>query len=106
MLTVNGGRRLENGYCSPNGIEIAVYQAEGEVFVTSVDGSLTKRHADNTPENEERFCSSCRMVHQWIMPVETRQVNGVFSSEKKNQNKEEALFLCSTLIKEDTFING
>jgi tricorn protease len=50
FITINGG--VQEMDISPNGKEIA-FIARGEVFVTTVDGSLTKR-LTNTPE-AERF---------------------------------------------------
>ena len=50
FISINGGVREMD--ISPNGKEIA-FIARGEVFVTSVDGSMTKR-ITNTPE-QERF---------------------------------------------------
>ena len=49
FISINGGVR--EMAISPNGKEIA-FVARGEVFVTSVDGSLTKR-ITNTPEAEQ-----------------------------------------------------
>ncbi len=98
-ITINGGVREMD--ISPNGKEIA-FIARGEVFVTSVDGSLTKR-ITNTPENE-RFV-------KWT----TDGKNVVYSSERggkwhifqtKKVRDEEPFFYASTLLEEETLVSN
>ncbi|MBV4358098.1 S41 family peptidase [Pinibacter aurantiacus] len=84
---------------SPNGKEVA-FVSRGEVFVTSVDGTQTKR-ITNTPQQE-------RMV-QW-------NPNGrsvIYAAERNNSwdiystsivNKDEPYFFASTVLKEEPII--
>ena len=69
---------------SPNGKEIA-FIARGEVFVTSVDKSFTKR-LTNTPENE-RFVTWGPEGNSVAFTVVNVTVNGVFIKQKKSEKK-------------------
>ncbi|WP_431174393.1 hypothetical protein, partial [Flagellimonas flava] len=72
---------------SPNGKEIA-FIARGEVFVTSVDKSFTKR-LTNTPENE-RFVSWGPKGESVIYSSERNGKWSVYKTEKVR--KEEPFF--------------
>jgi tricorn protease len=97
VLPVNGGATEMK--LSPNGKEIA-FVFRGEIFVTSVDGGITKR-ITNTPWQE-------RSVN-WSPDGRTL----VYAAEKdKNWNvytmsiirKEEPYFYASTVLKEETVV--
>ncbi len=98
-ITINGG--VQEMDISPNGKEIA-FIARGEVFVTSVDGALTKR-ITNTPENE-RFV-------KWTADGK----NVVYSSERggrwhifqtRKVRDEEPFFYASTLLEEEALVSN
>ncbi|WP_417886440.1 S41 family peptidase [Zunongwangia sp.] len=94
----DGVREME---VSPNGKEIA-FVARGEVFVTSVDGSLTKR-ITNTP-NQERFVS---FTPDGKSVVYSSERDGKWSIYKTEiVRKEEPFFYASTLLKEEPVIEG
>jgi tricorn protease len=86
---------------SPNGKEIA-FVVRGEVFVTSVEGGITKR-ITNTPQQE-------RMVN-WSPDSKT-----LYYSGERNDNwdiykctitrKEEPYFYAATVLKEEALIAG
>ncbi|APZ47618.1 peptidase S41 [Polaribacter reichenbachii] len=99
FIAVNGG--IQEMAVSPNGKEIA-FIARGEVFVTSVDKSFTKR-LTNTPENE-RFVSWGPEGKSVVYSSERNGKWSVFKSEKVR--KEEPFFYASTLIKESTLIEN
>ena len=85
---------------SPNGKEIA-FISRGEVFVTSVDGSLTKR-VTNTPE-QERFV---KFTHDGKGVSYSSERNGKWDIYKTTKvRKEEPYFFAATLVKEDTLIS-
>jgi tricorn protease len=97
VLPVNGG--VTEMRLSPNGKEIA-FVFRGEVFVTSVDGGITKR-ITNTPWQERSV--------GWSPDGRTL----VYAAEKdKNWNiyttsiirKEEPYFYASTVLKEETVV--
>ncbi|WP_339881605.1 S41 family peptidase [Polaribacter vadi] len=99
FVSVNGG--ISEMAVSPNGKEIA-FVARGEVFVTSIDKSFTKR-ITNTPENE-RFVS---WNHKGDAVIYSSERNGkwsVFKTEKTR--KQEPFFYASTLLKESPLINN
>lgn len=86
---------------SPNGKEIA-FISRGEVFVTSVDGSLTKR-LTNTPE-QERFV---KFTHDGKAVTYASERNGkwhIFQSKKVRE--EEPFFFAATLTKEEALISN
>jgi Tol biopolymer transport system component/C-terminal processing protease CtpA/Prc len=97
VLPVNGG--VTEMRLSPNGKEIA-FVFRGEIFVTSVEGGITKR-ITNTPWQERSV--------SWSPDGRTL----VYAAEKdKNWNiytmtisrKEEPYFFASTVLKEETVI--
>ena len=93
FITINGGVR--EMAIHPNGKEIA-FIARGEVFVTSVDGSLTKR-ITNTPE-QERFVTFTADGKSVVYASEREGKWTIFESHKLRQ--EEPFFFASTLIEE------
>lgn len=97
-ISINGGVR--EMAISPNGKEIA-FIARGEVFVTSVDGSLTKR-ITNTPEAEQfvTFTPDGKAV------VYAAERNGKWSIHQTTRDREaqEPFFFASTLISESPVI--
>ncbi len=99
FIAVNGG--IQEMAVSPNGKEIA-FIARGEVFVTSVDKSFTKR-LTNTPENE-RFVSWGPKGKSVIYSSERNGKWSVFKSEKVR--KEEPFFYAATLVQETALIDN
>ncbi len=97
-ITINGG--VQEMEVSPSGKEIA-FIARGEVFVTSVDGSLTKR-ITNTPA-QERFVTFTPDGKGVVYSSERDGKWSIFKSEKVRA--EEPFFYASTLLKEDKLIN-
>ncbi|MEP2278839.1 S41 family peptidase [Maribacter sp.] len=98
-VSVNGG--VQEMDVAPNGKEIA-FISRGEVFVTSVDGSLTKR-ITNTPE-QERFVKFMPNGKSIAYSSERNGKWSVFKASKVRQ--EEPYFFASTLIKEDTLVTS
>ncbi|CAN5158985.1 S41 family peptidase [soil metagenome] len=96
-ITINGG--VQEMAVSPNGKEIA-FIARGEVFVTSVDGSLTKR-ITNTPQ-QERFVTFTPDGKSVVYASERDGKWSIFKTEKAR--KEEPFFYASTLLKEEQVI--
>ena len=86
---------------SPNGKEIA-FVARGEVFVTSVDGSLTKRITD-TP-SQERFVSFTPDGKSLVYSSERDGKWSIYKTEIVR--KEEPFFYASTLLKEEPVIEA
>ena len=99
FISINGG--INEMSISPNGKEIA-FIARGEVFVTSIDKSFTKR-LTNTPENE-RFVSWGPKGESVIYSSERNGKWSVYKTEKVR--KEEPFFYASTLIKEEPLIEN
>ena len=99
FISVNGG--INEMSVSPNGKEIA-FIARGEVFVTSVDKSFTKR-LTNTPENE-RFVAWDPKGESVIYSSERNGKWSVFKTEKIR--KEEPFFYAATLVKETPLISN
>ncbi|MCI2228149.1 S41 family peptidase [Polaribacter sp. MSW13] len=99
FVSINGG--INQMSVSPNGKEIA-FIARGEVFVTSIDKSFTKR-LTNTPENE-RFVSWGPEGKSVIYSSERNGKWSIFKTEKVR--KEEPFFYASTLIKEVPLIDN
>ena len=99
FISINGG--INEMSISPNGKEIA-FIARGEVFVTSVDKSFTKR-LTNTPETE-RFVSWGPKGESVIYSSERNGKWSIYKAEKIR--KEEPFFYASTLIKEEALIEN
>jgi Tol biopolymer transport system component len=99
FISVNGG--IDEMAISPNGNEIA-FIARGEVFVTSVDKSFTKR-LTNTSENE-RFVSWGPEGKSVVYSSERAGKWSVYKTEKVRA--EEPFFYASTLLKEEAVIEN
>ncbi len=98
-VSINGGVREMD--ISPDGKQIA-FISRGEVFVTSVEGSLTKR-LTTTPE-QERFV---KFTHDGKALAYASERNGKWRIFKTTKvRKEEPFFFAATLLKEDTLISG
>ncbi|MCC5914701.1 MAG: PD40 domain-containing protein [Balneolaceae bacterium] len=98
-ITINGG--VQEMDISPNGKEIA-FIARGEVFVTSIDGSMTKR-ITNTPQRE-RFV---RFTPDGDGVVYASERDGKWSIYKTTRVRdEEPFFYASTLLREEILVEG
>ncbi|MCC5932705.1 MAG: PD40 domain-containing protein [Balneolales bacterium] len=98
FITINGG--VQEMAVSPNGKEIA-FIARGEVFVTSTDGSFTKR-ITNTPQRE-RFVS---WNHDGSAVVYASERDGKWSIfETRRVRSEEPFFYASTLLEETVLVS-
>ncbi|WP_245579260.1 S41 family peptidase [Algoriphagus mannitolivorans] len=97
-ISINGG--VGEMALSPDGKEIA-FIARGEVFVTSVDGSLTKR-ITNTPE-QERFVEFAPDGKSLIYASERNSKWQIYKASKVRA--EEPFFFASTLIKEEPLVS-
>ena len=95
FISINGGVR--EMAISPNGKEIA-FVARGEVFVTSVDGSLTKR-ITNTPEAEQ-FVTFSPDGKSVVYAAERDGKWSIFKSTRQRE-AQEPFFFASTLLKEE-----
>ena len=93
-ISINSGVR--EMAISPNGKEIA-FIARGEVFVTAVEGGLTKR-LTNTPE-QERFVRFTSKGDAVAYASERDGKWQIFKTTKTR--KEEPYFFASTLLKEE-----
>lgn len=98
FITINGG--VDEMAISPNGKEIA-FTARGEVFVTNVDGSLTKR-ITNTPE-QERFVTFAPDGKGVVYASEREGKWSIFKTEKTRD--EEPFVFASTLLSESVLIS-
>jgi C-terminal processing protease CtpA/Prc/WD40 repeat protein len=87
---------------SPNGKEIA-FTARGEVFVTSVDGSLTKR-ITNTPE-QESFVTFSPDGKSVVYASERDGRWSIFKTTRIRET-EEPFFFASTLLKEEPLVQN
>lgn len=96
-VSINGGVREMD--ISPNGKEIA-FVSRGEVFVTSVDGAMTKR-LTNTPE-QERFVKFMPDGKSIAYASERSGKWTIFKTTKIRN--EEPYFFASTLVREDTLL--
>jgi tricorn protease len=97
FISINGG--VSEMDISPDGKEIA-FIARGEVFVTSVDGKLTKR-ITQTP-SQERFV---KFGPDGKSVVYAREENGRWSIfQSKKVRDDEPFFYASTLIKEEALL--
>jgi len=98
FISINGG--VGEMAISPNGKEI-VFTARGEVFVTSVDGLLTKR-ITNTAE-AERFVTFGPEGKSVVYASERDGKWSIFKTEIVRE--EEPYFFASSLIKEEVLIS-
>ncbi len=94
-ITVNGG--FNEARLSPNGKEF-VFVYRGEIFVSSIDGSIVKR-ITNTPWQERNvsFSPDGRSI---VYAAERYNHWNIYTL--KIQRKEEPYFFMSTVLKEDT----
>tara|TARA_R110002073_G_scaffold128999_3_gene275150 strand:+ start:114291 stop:117536 length:3246 start_codon:yes stop_codon:yes gene_type:complete len=99
FVSISGG--INEMAISPNGKEIA-FIARGEVFVTSVDKSFTKR-LTNTPENE-RFVTWGPEGKSVVYSSERNGKWSIYKTEKVR--KEEPFFYAATLLKEEAVIEN
>ena len=99
FITINGG--VGEMAISPNGKEIA-FTARGEVFVTSADGSMTKR-ITNTPE-QERFVTFTPDGSSVVYAGERDGGWSIYKTEKVRE--EEPFFYASTLLRESAVVNN
>ena len=97
ILPVGGG--ITEMKLSPNGKEVA-YVFRGEIFVTSVEGGVTKR-VTNTPW-QERSVSFSPDGKSLVYAAERDNNWNVYT--KSIVRKEEPYFYASTLLKEETVI--
>lgn len=100
FISINGGVR--EMAIAPNGKEIA-FIARGEVFVTSVDGSLTKR-ITNTPE-QERFVTWGPEGKSVVYASERGGKWNIYKSSKERAS-EEPFFFAATLLKEEEVLSN
>jgi tricorn protease len=97
-ISINGGVR--EMAISPDGKEIA-FIARGEVFVTSVDGTMTKR-ITNTPE-QERFVD---FAPDGKSVVYSSERDGKWQIYKTSRvRSDEPFFFASTLLKEEVLVS-
>lgn len=99
IVPVSGG--IRDMAVSPNGKEVA-YIFRGEVFVSSVDGGITKR-ITNTPE-QERLVSFSPDGKTLLYTSERGNSWKVF--ETKKQRAEEPYFYASTVLNETAVISN
>ncbi len=99
FISINGG--VNEMAVSPNGKEIA-FISRGEVFVTSVDESFTKR-ITNTPERE-RFVTWGPKGESVVYSSERNGNWSIYKTEKTR--KEEPFFFASTLLKESVVLSN
>lgn len=97
FITINGG--VQEMDISPDGKEIA-FIARGEVFVTSVDGSLTKR-ITHTPETEA-FVQFTPDGNGIVYASERDGRWSIYKSVKVRE--EEPFFYASTLLREEVVV--
>ncbi len=99
FVTINGGVREMS--ISPDGKEVA-FIARGEVFITSVDGKMTKR-ITNTPA-QERFVEFAPDGKSVVYASERDGKWRIYESRKVR--KEEPYFFASTLLEEKPLISN
>jgi len=99
FISINGG--VQEMAISPDGKEIA-FIARGEVFVTSVDGSMTKRITD-TPERE-RFVTFTPDGKGVVYASERDGRWSIFKSERVRS--QEPFFYASTLLRESVVVQN
>lgn len=98
FISINGG--VSEMSLSPDGKEIA-FIARGEVFVTAVDGSLTKRITETA--EQERFVEFAPDGKSIFYSSERDGRWQIFKAEKVRS--EEPFFFASTLIKESPMLD-
>jgi tricorn protease len=99
FAAVNGG--VSDFSISPDGKEVA-FIARGEVFVSTVDGKITKR-ITNTPE-QERFVEFAPDGKSIVYASERAGRWQIFQAKKVR--KEEPLFYAATLIDESALVSN
>ncbi len=99
-ISIDGG--VQEMSISPDGKEVA-FIARGEVFVTSVDGKMTKR-ITSTPA-QEKFVNFSPDGKSLVYARETGDKWSIFKIEKVRV-KEEPFFFASTLLKETSLIDN
>lgn len=99
VVSVSGGVR--DMAVSPNGKEVA-YIFRGEVFVSSVEGGLTKR-ITNTPEQERNVSFS---PDGKALLYSSERGNSWKIYETRVSRKEEPYFYASTVLKESALISN
>jgi tricorn protease len=99
VMAVSGGVR--DMAVSPNGKEVA-YIFRGEVFVSSVEGGLTKR-ITNTPEQERNVSFS---PDGKALLYSSERGNSWKIYETRINRKEEPYFYASTVLKETALITN
>ncbi|TDE15669.1 S41 family peptidase [Dyadobacter psychrotolerans] len=97
FVAINGG--VKEFSVSPDGKEVA-FIARGEVFVTSVDGKMTKR-ITNTPQ-QERFVEFAPDGKSLVYASERDNHWQIFQASRGR--KEEPFFYASTLIDEKALV--
>ena len=98
FITINGG--VQEMAISPDGKEMA-FVARGEVFVTSVDGSLTKR-ITNTPE-AEAFVTFSPDGESVVYAGERDGRWSIYQTKKVRD--EEPFFYAATLLQEEELVS-
>jgi tricorn protease len=98
-ITINGG--VKEMSISPNGKEIA-FIARGEVFVSSVNGSFTKR-ITTTPQQESfvQFAPDGKS----IVYASERDGRWQIFQAKRIREKEEPFFYGSTILREEALVS-
>jgi tricorn protease len=99
LLSINGNAKEMD--ISPNGKEVA-YVVRGEVFVSSVEGGVTKR-ITNTPE-QERFVSFSPDGESILYASERNGKWQIYQTKKTR--KEEPFFYASTVLKEEPLFSS
>ena len=100
FLAISGNAREMD--VSPNGKEV-VYVVRGEIFVSAVEGGVTKRITD-TPE-QERFASFSPDGEAILYASERQGKWQIYQTKKTRQ--EEPYFYAATVLKEEPlFSNG
>ena len=96
---INGG--VSEMDVSPNGKEMA-FIARGEVFVTSLDGSMTKR-ITTTPENE-RFVGFGPKGNSVVYASERNGKWSIFQA--KIEREKEPFFFAASLVSEEALVSN
>jgi len=97
IVSVNGN--ISEFSVSPNGKEVA-FVTRGEIFVTSIDGGITKR-ITNTPQQERmvKFSADGKTL---VYAAERNESWDIYTATVTR--KEEPYFYASTLIKEEPIL--